>query len=202
MQHWQDEELVQALSAGHTAALDELYARYASKLYVFCRNAIPARYAAEAEDLVQEVFLRVIKAAQRFDPAKASFRTWLYRIARNCCIDFGRRKSGVTLFSLGRSPTQTGDAQTPSLEETLPDPTVDLESQVLSAALAQTIRECIQALQDTQEKQALLLYILEDKVYREIAEILGQSLSTARNRVKAAQQQVKRCLEKRGFFGG
>jgi RNA polymerase sigma-70 factor (ECF subfamily) len=90
-----DEQLVEQLQQGQTDALDELYKRYARKLYAFCYNATRSQNPQESEDLVQDVFVRVIKAAHTFNPKKASFRTWMFRIARNRCID---------VSSKGRTP--------------------------------------------------------------------------------------------------
>ena len=102
-----DEQLVERLQGGQAGALDQLYARYAKKLHVFCSyNARSDRL--DPEDLVQDVFLRVIKSAHTFDPGKASFRTWLFRIARNRCIDANRRERIIRFIPIGRKPERAG----------------------------------------------------------------------------------------------
>src|SRR5437763_15980601 len=68
-----------------------LYRTYGSELYGFAVSALGDR--GQAEELVQEVFTRVWRHADSFDPDKASFRTWLYGIARNAIIDLKRRQS-------------------------------------------------------------------------------------------------------------
>src|SRR3982750_1194994 len=68
-----------------------LYRTYGSELYGFAVSALGDR--GQAEELVQEVFTRVWRHAESFDPDKASFRTWLYGIARNAIIDLKRRQS-------------------------------------------------------------------------------------------------------------
>src|SRR3954449_3752068 len=68
-----------------------LYRTYGSELYGFAVSALGDR--GQAEELVQEVFTRVWRHADSFDPEKASFRTWLYGIARNAIIDLKRRQS-------------------------------------------------------------------------------------------------------------
>jgi len=73
---------------GETDAIDELYRRYSGKLYVFCRNITRPE---DSDDPVQNVFTRVIESAHIFRPGKASFRIWIFRIARNRCIDFTLR---------------------------------------------------------------------------------------------------------------
>jgi RNA polymerase sigma-70 factor (ECF subfamily) len=194
-----DEQLIEFLLQGQTAALDELYERYARKLFVFCDHTLGSGNPQDAEDLVQEIFMRVIKAAHTFDPTKASFRTWLYRIARNRCIDARRRRGRFTFLHLDQHSATDVPDDHPPLEEILPAPDENIESQIIETTLNQAIRDCIQALENEEERQAILLYYLAEKVYREIAEILGKSLSTAKNRVHTAQEKVKDCLAAKGF---
>jgi RNA polymerase sigma factor (sigma-70 family) len=191
-----DEQLMARLQQGHTDALDELYRRYARKLYVFCNNVVRIQGAHDPEDLVQDVFVRVIKAAHTFDPQKASFRTWLFRIARNRCIDVARRAQILTFLSLRKTAAPDEDLAL-AAEDIIVDRKADVKEAMSRAAVAEAIRDCIQALENRDERQAIVLYYLEGKVYREIAEILGKSTSTAKNRVQAAQAKVKRCLEQK-----
>lgn len=74
-----------------------------------------------------------------------------------------------------------------------------MEALVAKAATADAVRDCIDRLQHREEKQAFLLYHLSGMVYREIGEVLKKSTSMARNRVKAAQEKVKQCLESQGI---
>lgn len=86
-----DEELALALKQGDETAFRDLFERH-SRAIVACmfRPALPA---AEAEDLAQEVFLRVFRAIKLFEPARGSFKAWLFAIARNVAIDTMRRRS-------------------------------------------------------------------------------------------------------------
>ena len=61
------------------------------------------------------------------------------------------------------------------------------------------MNDCIDRLEKEQEKQALLLYYISEKVYREIAEIMKRSISMVRNLIKEAEQKVKECLEHKGI---
>lgn len=190
-----DEQLMKQLQQGQTEALDELYRRYAKKLYAFCYNIMRAHNPQDVEDLVQDVFVRLIKAAHTFRPEKALFRTWLFRIARNRCLDVIRHKKRVWMASLesgaGQDDLPPGD--------TLADQGADVEGIVLGNALRKAIRDCIHELENEDERQAIVLYYLAGKVYREIGEIIGKSTSMARNRVKSAQERVRRCLERKGI---
>lgn len=194
-----DEALVERLQQGDTDALDALYQRYSKKLYVFCAYTLPAHLSLDPQDAVQEVFLRVIKGAATFKPQKASFRTWLFRIARNHCFDLMRRQRRFKFIPIGRGPKTGDELERTVPEEALVDPQTDLEKSAVQGALMEALRDCIEKLDKKDEKQAIILYYLGDKVYREIGEILGESTSMARNRVRAAQEKVKECLEHRGF---
>jgi RNA polymerase sigma-70 factor (ECF subfamily) len=195
-----DEELMQQLQQGRAGALDQLYSRYARKLYVFCANATRASAAADAEDLVQDVFLRVIKSAHTFDPQRASFSTWLFRVARNRCIDVGRRR-GLIRFVPLLSRAQPDEELDAAAAEAGVTTEASAEGPMMHAALVQAVRDCIQRLHSSDERQAVLLYYLGGKVYREIGEVLGESTSMARNRVKAGQEKIKHCLEDKGIDG-
>jgi len=207
MKDFSDEQLITDLLQGQTSALDELFARYARKLFVFCDNALGTGDSQDAEDLVQDVFIRVIKSAHSFDPTRASFRTWLYRIARNRCIDIKRKKRRFAFLRLDQqmaidSPDEhlpLDEVLSVPLDEVLSALDEDIETQIIETALHKAIKDCIQALEHEEEKEAILLYYLAGKVYREIAKILGKSLSTAKNRVMSAQEKVKVCLADKGF---
>jgi len=181
-----DEQLMEQLRSGETDAIDELYQRYARTLYAFCYSITRSE---AAEDLVHDVFMRVITAARRFNPGKASFRTWIFRIAHNRCVDFVRRREKVKFIQ---------DDEENSLEDTIADDRANLEEAVINASVIEAVRECIDELQNDREKHAIVLYYMAEKVYREIGEILGRSTSMAKNRVKSAQDKVKRCLERKG----
>ena len=193
------EQLMEDLRRGNTAALDELYERYAQKLYVFCRHAMFHGSPEDCQDLVQDVFMRVIKAAHRFDSLKGLFRTWIFRIARNRCIDAVRRQKWIRFISFGEKNGWNDREKGFFQEDTVADTAASSEQSAVAASVAQAVRGCMDALENEQERQAIVLYYLHEKVYRQIGEILGESTSMVRNRVKAAQKKVKRCLEAKGI---
>ena len=194
-----DEQLMEQLQRGQTGALDALYQRYAKRLYAFCYHSTRI-HPQDVEDLVQDVFLRVIRGADTYNPRKASFRTWVFRIARNRCIDVVRRSQVVQFTPLTRrAPQDEHDEPFTPQVGIINQEEGDPESAVIGMSTIEAVRNCIAELTDQAEKQAILLYYLGGKVYREIGEMLGESTSTARNRVQSAQQKVKRCLERKGI---
>src|SRR5918996_4242626 len=91
-----DEQLMLAYRGGDAGAFETLYKRHRGALYRFVLRAIKQRPAAE--ELFQEVWIRVIEARSRYAP-QARFTTWLYTIAHNLLVDHWRRK-GLTLVEL------------------------------------------------------------------------------------------------------
>ena len=81
----------------------------------------------------------------------------------------------------------------------IPDERENAEQRLARTSDIEAVRDCIRRVQPNEERQALALYYLTGKVLREIGEILGKSTSMAKNYVAAAQEKVKRCLERKGF---
>jgi len=189
---------MELLRRGETTALDELYRRHARKIFAFFRSVTAFQNPQDCEDAVHDVFMRVVTGAESFDPSKASFRTWVSRIARNLSIDIMRRGDRTKTVGIG-APSEAdtyGDGIIP--ENQLPDQGESAEATFIRKATARAVRDCIGELENPNEKQAIVLYYLYEKVYREIGEILEESTSMARNRIKTAQAKVRDCLERKG----
>lgn len=191
-----DEHLIERLKKGNTRALDELYRRYARPLYAFCATLTRAH---DPEDIVHDVFLRVIESVDAFNPDRASFRTWIFRIARNRCIDVGRHHARVNLISLENpigNPHNPGRA---TIADTLTAEQETITDALIRESEIESVRACLDALTEDDERQAIVLYYFLGKVYREIGDILQKSTSTAKNYVTAARDKLKRCLERKGW---
>src|SRR5919205_3107289 len=91
-----DEALMLAYQAGNAGAFETLYSRHRTRLYRFVVRAVKTR--AVAEELFQEIWMRVIEARARYTP-QARFTTWLYTIAHNHLVDHWRKR-GLTLVAL------------------------------------------------------------------------------------------------------
>lgn len=191
-----DEQLVEQLKKGKTRALDKLYKRYAQPLYAFCANMTRSK---DPEDVVHDVFMRVIEAISTFNPQRASFRTWIFRIARNRCIDLVRREKNITMISLEKKARQNDHEGGATLKDTIADDRENVEQSLTRVSEIEAVRKCISELKHPEERQAIVLYYIVGKVYREIGEMLSKSTSMAKNYVKSAQEKVKRCLERKGM---
>jgi RNA polymerase sigma-70 factor (ECF subfamily) len=196
-----DERLMELLKRGETRALDELYRRHARKIFAFLRSGAGLKALEDCEDAVHDVFLRVVRGAPAFDPSRASFITWVTRIARNLAIDIMRRAERTKTVSIAPSSDIDSHDRGVISEDTLPDRGDSAETEHIKAETHRAVRDCIGELENPDERQAIVLYYLYNKVYREIGEILGESTSMARNRIKAAQHKVRDCLQRKGVTG-
>ena len=97
LQEMSDEELMFSYADGNADAFEELYSRHEKPVFHFILRSCGNR--DRAEEILQEVFLRVIKSADRYKES-AKFTTWLYTIARNLCIDKARKRSRATEISM------------------------------------------------------------------------------------------------------
>ena len=156
-----------------------LYRTYGGELYGFALNCLGDR--GLAEEVVQDVFTRVWRHAESFDPDRASFRTWIYGIARNAIIDLERRRS-VRPALTSREPDDEIASADDSIERAL------LGWQI-SAALARLTPE---------HRQVIRLAHFQGMRLREIAELTGIPLGTVKSRVSYALRGLRLALEEMG----
>ena len=160
-----------------------LYRTYGPELYGFAVSALGDR--GHAEEIVQEVFTRVWRRAETYDSNRASFRTWLYGIARNAIIDHKRRASvrpAVTAHEVDEDARGEVDH---SLENSL------LRWQV-NAALERLTPE---------HRQVIRLAHFQGLTLREIAERTGLPLGTVKSRTSYALRGLRLALDEMGVDG-
>jgi len=183
-----DEELVLAVRAGELAAFDDLYRRYAARLYGYLLR-VSAAEADRAEDLVHDVFLRVLKD-RSFDPRRGRFSAWLFTVARNRVFEGHRKERSRPELVAQLGDEGTRPSLAPAVEEL-----VDRRRKVHSA-----MAELSEA-----HRQVLLLKQVGGLTYAEIGEALGVAQGTIKSRlhaaVKAFRAQMAR-LGDAGFEGG
>jgi RNA polymerase sigma factor (sigma-70 family) len=188
-----DEQLIMQLRDGNANALNELYRRYAKKLFVFLSNVMKT---PDPEDMVHDIFIRVIEKVYQFNPRKASFRTWMFRIAQNQAINVHRRQKIVRFSSLEQNLSQDASSgKDLYLSDTLEDKSQSIDE----SGLVKAVRQCIGELKKDVERRAIVLYHVLEKNYEEISEVFQKSISAVRKYVIAAEEKVKLCLERKGF---
>jgi RNA polymerase sigma-70 factor (ECF subfamily) len=182
MQHLKDEELMCAYQKGDMLAMNEILRRYKNPLFRFAQRL--CRNKEEAEDIAQEVFLRVHQNRLRYTPS-GKFSTWIFKIAHNLFLESLRKRWWQVLW-----PRKADN----------PDVPVEFASPILSAAeecerhdLAQKVKRCIQGLPFLQ-KEALILREYEQMSYEEIATVLNKSLGTVKTLIHRALKNLQNRL--------
>ena len=142
--------------------------------------------ASDAEDISQQVFIRVWKSAGRYKPS-AKFTTWMFTITRNLVFNEMRRRQ--------RKPAVSMDEREEEYNLLAPDEvTQPPDQQVLENELVKAIDDAIQALPEKQ-RMAVILRRYEDRSYEEIADVLKLSLSAVKSLLFRARAQLKENLQ-------
>lgn len=179
MHHLRDEELMCEYQKGNAQAMDELLSRYKNPLYRFVFRL--SNNAAEAQDIAQEVFLRVHQYRQSYEP-KARFSTWIFTIAHHLFVSSLRKKKWLVFW-----PRQK-DNDEELMDFQNPDPPPD--EVVANNDLAAVVQKCIQGLPFLQ-KEALILREYEKLNYQEIGRILRKSQGTVKTLIHRARENLK-----------
>ena len=166
-----DEELMTAFARGSKDAFTELFARYKQPLFGFFWRRVADR--AQAEELTQETFIAVIRAAPRYEQS-AQFRTYLYAIALKILRAY-RRKAAFRATFLGSAAEHAEPAA---------------ESGVVTQLF---MREALRKL-DAMDREILLLREFEQLSYAEIAELLHLPVNTVRSRLFRARTALRELL--------
>lgn len=167
-----DEQLMLAFSKGSSEAFTELFSRYKQPIYGFFRRRVPE--AHHAEELAQETFLALLRAATRYEP-RALFRTYLYAIGLKI-LRAHRRKTAFRAAFLGH-------------RHSMPDPA---RQDATEASLS--IRRAVEKL-DSIDREIVLLREFEQLSYAEIADLLGLPVNTVRSRLFRARTALRHLLE-------
>jgi len=185
----QDAQLMLAVKRGDRQAFGTLFRRYARPLHNFVRRFVGN--PAVAEELVQEIFFKIYRAAEGYEP-KGRFSTFLYRVATNHCLNEVRRPDYKNRFE---SIEQLADPGVTGVKFELPDDQrPSAENLFDGQRLAAKIQEVLQDLPDKQ-RAALLLHRIDGLSYQEIAEALELTLGAVKSLIHRAKKTLKQKLE-------
>ena len=192
-----DKELMLLYAQGCHQAFEVLLGRHERGVYNFIYRS--THHAETAQDLTQEVFLRVIKSAPKYK-SSARFTTWLYTIARNICIDRARRQSRRHEVSLNRNVSGEDDDGSRTFLDNLQDE--DAEAGNVSLVREQ-FRNRLKSALDTlpeEQREVFLLREVSGLKFREIADIIGVPENTIKSRMRYALEALRGHLEEfRGY---
>ena len=175
-----DRELIKKSLQGDKNSLELLIKKYLKPIYSFSFNLL--RDQEDAQDLTQEIFLKMWKNLKNFDENQ-NFKSWLFKIAKNSCIDFIRKKKKFLVYNL-------------ETIENLPDLQLLLKEEAENKDLLEKIKIEIEKL-SRKSKEILNLYYNFGFNFREIAQISGESINTVKSRHKRAIEKIKNSLKEK-----
>jgi len=177
-------------------AFEELVERYQHRLVAIMNHLVGN--ADEAEDLAQEVFLRVYRARKKYRP-RSKFSTWLFTIANNLALNClrARQRKPVVPLSLHES----GPLGPRPEEQLVHDPGTGPMQRVQKEELAERIREALDGLNERQ-RMAVVLNKFEDMNYAEIAEIMGLTTKAVKSLLSRARTNLRAALSGYVYMDG
>lgn len=179
-----DSQIIREIKEGNVELYSELMRRYQRKIIAFIYHMLKsAQLELLAEDLCSETFYKAFRSLHSFREVDASFSTWLYTIARNTVLS-ELRKQRATNVSLD----EEGSVIPLASNEAVP------EQEVLRSEKVNLVREAINNLPEKQ-RSALILREYDQLDYHEIANILGQTVSSVKSLLFRARASVKNQLE-------
>ena len=181
---------MKAYQQGDTRAFEVLLTRHRKPVYNFIYRQVG--HGALAEDLLQEVFLRIIKGAATYT-RKAKFTTWMYTIARNLCVDNARRAKHRRARSLDQ-PLGGDDGGQRTLMDRVADKGPAVDRQALGQQLRQSLEQAVSSLSDEQ-REVFLMREFMNLPFKEIAEIVGCPENTVKSRMRYALEHLRQQLE-------
>jgi RNA polymerase sigma-70 factor (ECF subfamily) len=178
-------DLLKRCLAGEDSAWEALLRAYTRKIYNLCYRFTGR--TEEAEDLTQEVFIKVFQTLQSYDAKQGAFSTWLHRVARNHLVDHYRRTKKDRMTSSIDEDLETM-AQKPGAE---PGPAGHVEArerrELLQGALSRLSPDM---------REAVILRDLHDLDYEEIAQVLGVPAGTVKSRINRGRLELARVLKR------
>lgn len=183
-----DDELMDRLAGRDLGAFEALYDRYADLVYSVSLRVVGDAHVAQ--DVTQDVFLRVWRAPERFDVSRGKFVTWLLSVARNRSID-ERRSHGRRLRHEALPSTTEEEDVLPSNDE-LDDPAL----MTVLTDERKAVRNAMSVL-PPEQRLAIQLAYFGGLTQQEIANQLGQPLGTVKTRIRLGMRKMRGALEER-----
>lgn len=178
--------------AGDAAAWEQLARTQHRKIYGICYRFTGS--ATDAEDLTQEVFLKMYRNLASFDPTKGGFSTWLTTMTRNLLVDSYRR-ARMDRASESLDDTYDGEDDGPTKAEKLADKQPSQEKHVAGLELRAQIQMAL-AKVSPELREAVILRDLEDMDYKDIAEVLGVPQGTVKSRISRGRAELAKLLKR------
>ncbi|MFS0839251.1 RNA polymerase sigma factor [Paenibacillus sp. 1P03SA] len=189
MNEWpEDSQLMRLIAQKQPQALEQLYDRYERPMYSFAYRFV--KDSMMAEEVVQELFLRIWNHAERYEDAQGKLSTWMFAIARNISIDTLRRKQTRT----------SGQLAEPDKLLQVADRGRGTEEEVELRFMGEELALAMEDLNEDQKKVIDLIYF-KGYTHQEVSQRQEIPLGTVKSRVRLAMKQLKEKLAGRGKEG-
>lgn len=185
-----DEKMVERCLQGDDAAWEMVVNSYAKRIYNLTYRYTSRRI--EAEDLTQEIFIRVYQNLKSFRSDSGSFQGWIMKVGRNLIIDHYRRTRRF------QQAAGTEEMEAMNLKD---DKVINPQRSVEQSEASSFLTEGLQAL-SPELKEAIILRDLEGMAYQEIAELLGIPEGTVKSRINRARLELAKLLTRRRAQAG
>lgn len=187
-----DEVLMMRFQGGDRSAFAGLVRRHKTNVYNFILRQV--RIPPVAEDLVQDVFVKIVQNAADFKH-EARFTTWAYTIARNVCIDHLRKAMLRRHPSLDQAGTGKNGEDGPTLGERTADahPSASVERVAIGSELGQRITRAVERL-PPEQREVFLMREIANLPFKDIAEMTGVPENTVKSRMRYALERLQEAL--------
>jgi RNA polymerase sigma-70 factor (ECF subfamily) len=185
-------QLVRRCLAGDNSAWEEIVRLHNRRIYNLCYRFTNS--PDEAQDLTQDVFIRVYRTLASYDVGKGAFVTWLTTLTRNLLVDhFRRSKQDRVTDSIDAGLREEEDSL--SLSDRLEDPGPTPDDRLASKETQKMVQKALERL-SPDLREAVILRDLQDMDYKEIAQVLGIPEGTVKSRISRGRAELARLLER------
>ena len=184
--------LVRRCVSGDAAAWEEIVQKYHRRIYNICYRF--AGSTDDAQDLTQEVFIKMYRTLNSYDVDRGAFMTWVTTMTRNLLVDhFRKTKQERLTDSLDTTASDHEDAM--PMSERIPDHGPAPDSRVQSREAGDTVHQALQKL-SPELREAVILRDLQDMDYKEIATVLKVPEGTVKSRINRGRAELARLLQR------
>ena len=184
--------IVRRAAAGDSLAWEDLVHRFNRRIYNICYRFSGS--GEHADDLTQEVFIKMYKTLSTYDVERGAFMTWVTTITRNLLVDhFRKSKQDRMTDSIDSAPSEHEDAM--PLSEQIQDGALTPDARAQSREVKETVHKALQKL-SPDLREAVILRDLQDMDYKEIATVLKVPEGTVKSRINRGRAELARLLQR------
>jgi RNA polymerase sigma-70 factor, ECF subfamily len=184
--------LVRRCIAGDAVAWEEIVQRYNRLIYNICYRFSGS--SDDAQDLTQEVFIKMYRTLSSYDVERGAFMTWLTTMTRNLLVDhFRKTKQDRVTDSIDATTSEHEDSM--PLSDQIPDKAPAPDAKVQSREAGDVVHEALQKL-SPELREAVILRDLQDMDYRDIAAVLRVPEGTVKSRINRGRAELARLLQR------